>query len=47
MKKATFFIKKIKKIELFYKKLLTIIFNNDNIFTVKKTEQKRGEKIGR
>ena len=39
MKKAIKIIKKIKKIEFFYKKVLTRKNNNDNICLVKKTEQ--------
>lgn len=40
MKKAIKIIKKIKKIEFFYKKVLTKKKSNDIISTVKKTEQK-------
>ena len=43
MKKAIVFIKKIKKIEFFYKKLLTFKNNNDNIITVKKIELERSK----
>ncbi len=38
MKKAMLFIKKIKKIEFFYKKVLTKKKCNDNITLVQKTE---------
>ena len=45
MKKAIFFIKKIKKIEFFNKKVLTAKIKNDNICLVQKIEQKKGGKI--
>lgn len=45
MKKAIKFIKKIKKIEFFYKKVLTIKKIDDIIITVQKTEMKEGEKM--
>ena len=44
MKKAIKNIKKIKKIEFFYKKVLTDKNNNDNIWIVQETEQKKGGK---
>ena len=40
MKKAIKFIKKIKKIEFFYKKVLTLKKLDGNIYTVQKTEKK-------
>lgn len=43
MKKAIFFIKKIKEIEFFDKKVLTSKIKNDNICLVQKVEQKRKE----
>lgn len=39
------FIKKIKKIEFFYKKVLTKKNSNDTISTVKKIERKEGAKM--
>ena len=45
MKKAIKFIKKIKKIEFFYKKVLTIKKIDDIIITVQKTEMKEGKKM--
>ena len=44
MKKAIFLIKKIKKIEFFYKKVLTMKIDSDIIWIVQKTEIKGGEK---
>ena len=46
MKKAINFIKKIKKIEFFYKKVLTRKKESDNITVVKKTEQEKRCKDG-
>ena len=46
MKKAIIIIKKIKKIEFFIKKVLTYKNINDNIITVKKTEQEKRCKNG-
>lgn len=40
MKKAINFIKKVKKIEFFYKKVLTVKNNNDSICLVQETEPK-------
>lgn len=40
MAKAIFFIKKVKKIEFFYKKVLTTKKQGDNIILVQKTEYK-------
>lgn len=45
MKKAIIIIKKNKKIEFFYKKVLTTIKRRDNIYTVQKTEIKEGQKL--
>jgi len=43
MKKAIKIIKKIKKIEFFYKKVLTTKKVNDIIIVVQKTEKRRVE----
>lgn len=45
MRKAIFFIKKVKKIEFFYKNVLTTKMQSDNIISVQKTERKEAKKM--
>lgn len=45
MKKAILFIKKIKKVEFFYKKVLTLKKRYDTIYVVQELEQKGGENM--